>query len=79
MTPSQENIFPSEAQPLPNERGMPTLDQLDDFFIGDLEGQELRAMFQPMIDSGVVWHLPLKIIHAAVKLLRYGICEEAKK
>ena len=61
-------------KPPPDDRGIPTLDQLDDFFIGDLEEHELCAMFQPMIDSGVIWHMRIDIIYAAVTLLRYGIC-----
>ncbi len=68
-----------KPKPHPLNRGLPTLDQLSDFFTGDMEEQELASMFQPMINSGVVLHFPLDFIQMSVMLTRSGICKEAEK
>ncbi|HUV64068.1 MAG TPA: hypothetical protein VMW24_09225 [Sedimentisphaerales bacterium] len=64
------------AKPLhrTNDRGLPTLQQISLYGTGDMEPEEFAAMFQPMIDSGAVWHFPIEFIHTAVMLLQRGIC-----
>jgi len=43
-----------------------------------MEEEELSAIFQPMIDSIVIWHFPIDFIHTAVMLLQHGICTHEK-
>ncbi len=70
----QRTPFFQTEKPLDN-RGVPTIDTISFYYLGDMEPEELKAMFQPMIDSGVVWHFPLEYIQHAAMLLHHGICE----
>ncbi len=57
-----------------NNRGLPTLEQILDYQREFMAPYELAAMFQPMIDSGVIWHFPQDFKETAAELLDKGHC-----
>jgi len=61
--------------PPPDIRGIPSIEQLENFGLNDMEPQEVVAMFQPMIDSGVLWHFPLDYIQAAAFFVQQGLLD----